>query len=140
MRYIAIAGLMLMAFCLSGCGLQQSINAVTNVAGYTVPGSTALVAANLFDTTEGTFQDVVLHPCTPTNANYVPALAATCKTERNTIRTAAAAITAGRPIRDSIEPSPGVGVAVQSSLFAELQAKITTIQAAINQFNSVNGS
>lgn len=120
---------------LAGCA---DIRAVTNTIGVVadaqIPANVALVAANSFDAVELSAKNILVF-CTPTPA---PAI---CASQRANIRTMSAAVLAGRPIRNAIEPlNAGVASPVSKSAYDKLEAIISTLTSAVNVFNASKGA
>lgn len=125
---VALAGL-------AGCAsIQTAINAGKVLADATIPANVALVAANSFDAAELTAANILV-ACTPSPSHIVPAV---CATQRSNIKTMNASILAGRPIRNSIEPTPGQALPVSQTAYNKLQAVIATLIAAVSAFNAAN--
>jgi|SRR6185312_4382559 len=131
-----LAGLALLCLPLAGCAdLQAIVNTAKTVADAQIPANVAVAAANGYDAIE-ILATPILVTCTPTPTHVVPAV---CVSQKANIRSMSAAVLAGRPIRNAIEPSPGVADPISKTAYDKLQSIIATITSAVNAFNSAKG-
>lgn len=127
---IKTAGALMLVLALAGCAdLKAVVNAGKIVAGATVPGKDAIVAANGFDAIEATATNI-LKICTPASRP------AACNDTN--LRTMNGAILAGRPIRNSLEAtlSADSSANVSQSAYSKLEAIITTLTQAVTAYQS----
>lgn len=124
---------------LAGCAeYQLAKNAIEYAADATVPPTVGLVAANAFDGFEATATDA-LGGCTP-NSAYPQIPRTICVAQASNLKTMGAAVTAGRVLRNAIEPTGAGAVPVSGAVYNKLETEIAVLQAAIAAFNTAKGA
>jgi hypothetical protein len=140
MKLLKIAAALALVAALGGCAEAQLIGrAVSYAADATVPPTVGIVAANTFDGFKAEVTDAEID-CTPHVVPISTQLpSALCAAQVGNIRILSAAVKAGTPLRNQIEPTAAGAVPVSGSVYNKLEAIIGTIQSTISIFNAAKG-
>lgn len=130
-----------LALALSGCAeYQLAKSALAYAADATVPATVGIVAANAFDGFEAEVSDAEID-CTPRAVPLATQLPAElCSAQASNIRILAAAVHAGQPLRNDIEPKGAGAQPVSGSIYNKLESEIGIIESTLAIFNAAKGA